>query len=56
MPPLPLIVLYVALSILIGFLGRGRSIGFTGYFVLSLLISPIIMALVLLVGMPRQSA
>ena len=53
--PLPLIVLYFALSLLVGFLGRGRSIGFIGYFLLSLIVSPLVMALVLLVGMPRQT-
>jgi hypothetical protein len=53
--PLPLIAVYVVLSLLVGYLGRGRSIGFAGYFVLSLIISPLIMALVLLVGMPRKA-
>ncbi len=49
-----LILLLVALCALVGWLGRGRAIGFAGFFVLSLLFTPFIMALVLSVSMPRQ--
>ena len=52
--PLGLVALYAALSLLVGYLGRRRSIGFAGFFVLSLLLSPIVMSLVLLVGLPRE--
>ncbi|MBT3297225.1 MAG: hypothetical protein HOB08_00010 [Rhodospirillaceae bacterium] len=54
--PLGLIALYFVLSLLVGYLGRGRSIGFAGYFVLSLLLSPLVMALALLVNLPRHPA
>jgi hypothetical protein len=47
------IILYVALAALVGLLGRKRAIGFAGYFVLGLLLTPVVMALVLLVAAPR---
>ena len=57
MPPtLALGALYVALSLLVGFLGRRRTIGFAGFFVLSLLVSPFVMAFVLLVGLPHRTS
>ena len=49
------IVLYVALAALVGLLGRKRAIGFTGCFVLGLLLTPVVMALVLLVAAPRAN-
>ena len=52
-PPL-LIVLYVVLALIVGFLGRKRAAGFSGNFVLSLLVTPIIMGLVLMLGTPRR--
>lgn len=50
------IALYVALSLLVGLLGRRRTIGFVGTFVLSLLLTPTVMALVLMMGLPRERA
>jgi len=44
------IALYVALAVLVGFLGRKRTIGFAGCFVLALLLTPTVMALVLMVA------
>lgn len=52
--PVVLVLLFVALSGLVGWFGRNRSIGFAGFFVLSLLLTPFIMALVLLVSVPRH--
>lgn len=52
LPPLPILVSYVLLSIFIGVIGRKRIVGFLGMFVLSLLFSPIVMGLVLLVLAP----
>lgn len=52
--PLVGILLYVGLCGLVGYFGRERAIGFAGYFVLSLLITPLMMALVLLVGAHRK--
>jgi hypothetical protein len=53
--PLPILLL-VALSALVGWLGRDRAIGFAGFFVLSLIFTPFITSLVLLVSMPRSTA
>lgn len=50
-----LIFLLVALSVLVGWLGKDRAIGFAGFFVLSLIFTPFITSLVLLVSMPRSS-
>lgn len=56
LPPLPILVSYVLLSILIGVIGRKRVVGFLGMFVLSLLFSPIVMGLILLVMAPVKKA
>jgi hypothetical protein len=53
LPPI-VIILYVALSLLVGFFGRNRTVGFAGMFVLSLLLTPIVMGLVLLVSAPKS--
>lgn len=50
-----LLIVYVVVCALVGFLGRKRAIGFAGVFTFSLIISPIVMALVLLVSAPRTS-
>lgn len=47
--------LWIALSVIVGLLGRDRTLGFAGYFTFSLLFSPILMLLVLLLGSPRRS-
>jgi len=52
----PLIVLaYVLLALAIGFIGRKRAAGFAGNFVLSLLLTPVVMALALMLGTPNRS-
>ena len=56
LPPLPILVSYVLLSILIGVIGQKRVVGFLGMFVLSLLFSPIVMGLILLVMAPVKKA
>ena len=56
LPPLPILVSYVLLSILIGVIGRKRVVGFLWMFVLSLLFSPIVMGLILLVMAPVKKA
>lgn len=50
-----LLIIYVAVSAIVGFLGRNRSIGFSGVFTFSLLVSPVIVALVLLVSAPTPA-
>ncbi len=47
------IILYVALAALVGFLGRKRAVGFAGFFVLALLLTPVVMALALMVTASR---
>jgi hypothetical protein len=48
-----LLIIYVPVCAIVGFFGRKRSIGFSGVFTLSLIISPVLMALVLLVTSPK---
>jgi hypothetical protein len=48
------ILLYVLLSIVVGFYARKRSVGFAGGFVLSLILSPLVMGLALMMGSPQQ--
>jgi len=45
---------YIVSCAAVGFFGRKRAIGFIGCFLFSLVISPIVMAIILLVAMPRQ--
>jgi hypothetical protein len=47
------IILYVALAVFVGFLGRKRAAGFAGCFVLALLLTPVVMALALMVAGDR---
>lgn len=49
-----IILLYVLLCVIVGFYGRRRALGFAGNFVLSLLLSPLIMGLALMMGSPQQ--
>ena len=51
-----LYALYVLLCILVGYLGRKREIGFAGFFILSILLSPLITALILLISGQRKTA
>jgi hypothetical protein len=46
---------YLLLCLLVGFIGRNRQIGFAGFFVLSIVLSPLVMTLVFLLGAPRTS-
>lgn len=50
-----LLIVYVAVSAIVGYIGRNRSVGFAGIFTFSLLISPIAMALVLIISAPATS-
>jgi hypothetical protein len=47
-------LVYLALSVVVGRLGRKRSIGFAGFFALSLLLTPILIGIVLLVTSPKD--
>jgi len=44
------ILLYIAFAAFVGFLGRKRTVGFAGCFVLSLLLTPVVMGLALVVA------
>jgi hypothetical protein len=44
---------YLACCLLVGYLARDRIIGFVGFFLLSLIFTPLIMFVVFLLGMPR---
>jgi hypothetical protein len=48
------ILLWVAASAVIGWFGRKRIIGFWGFFVISLLLSPVIVGLFLLIAAPGK--
>lgn len=47
------IIIYLALCVVVGFAGRRRSIGFAGYVLLSLLLTPIVPLFFLLVTQKR---
>jgi hypothetical protein len=49
-------LVYLVLSVIVGGIGRKRSIGFAGFFVLSLLLTPILIGIVLLVTLPKDLA
>ena len=49
--PIPL---WVGASLLVGFLGRGRALGFWGVFLSSLVVSPLLGFVVLVATRPRR--
>lgn len=49
-----LILVYVALCALVAFLGRNSAVGCAGCFVLSLILTPFVMALILMIAAPRS--
>jgi hypothetical protein len=52
--PIALVFLYVVFCILVGICGSQRRMGFTGTFILSLLLTPVVMLIVLLMTGPSQ--
>ena len=52
--PIALVFLYVVFCILVGICGSQRRMGFTGTFILSLLLTPVVMLIVLLITGPSQ--
>jgi len=52
---LALILIWLAVSMIIAFFGRKRKFGFWGYFILSLVFSPLIGFIVLLGSDPKKS-
>ena len=49
------IVLWVVGSLLVGFLGRGRVLGFWGFFLGSLVLSPILCLLLLFITRTKEA-
>lgn len=47
------LVAYVLLCLVVGFFGRNRAIGFPGVFVVSVLITPLVMGLLLILTAPK---
>lgn len=48
------VIAYAGLCVLVAYLGRAREIGFAGFLVLSVILTPLVTALVLLISGPRQ--
>jgi hypothetical protein len=48
------LAIYIALSAIIGYLGRERAVGFAGCFVGAFFLTPLIAALILLVTQPKS--
>lgn len=49
-------IAYFVLCLLAGYIGRKRSIGFIGFFISALLLTPIVILLVLAVSGTKESA
>ena len=52
--PLALLIAYLLFSILVGLCGSQRRMGFTGTFLLSLVITPVLALLILVVTGPSR--
>lgn len=51
----PFVVLtYVVLCALVALMGRNRAVGFAGCFVLGLLLTPFVVAIILMIAAPRS--
>jgi hypothetical protein len=53
---IPIVLLWVFLAMIIGFLGRNFRFGFWGYFFASVLFTPIIGVLMLVAAVPLRHA
>lgn len=53
---LPPLAVWVLLSLVVGFLGRKRAGGFLGFFAASLVFSPLVTLLFLILSRPRRYA
>jgi hypothetical protein len=54
--PLAVLIAYLVFSVLVGLCGTQRRMGFTGTFLLSLAITPVIALIVLLITGPSRRA
>jgi hypothetical protein len=48
------LVVYVLLAIFVGILGRHKQIGFVGFLLLSILLSPVISLIILMIAKDRR--
>jgi len=51
---LEVLVVYILLSFVVGFLGRRRRIGFWGFFFLSLIVTPLMTSIFIFVAAPAR--
>ena len=49
-----LLIAYAILALIVGLLGRDKQIGFWGFFMLSLLLTPIVTGFFMIINRPRQ--
>jgi hypothetical protein len=49
-----LIILYVLISVFVGWLGRYKQIGFVGFLILSLVVTPVVAFFVLMMAQDRR--
>lgn len=52
--PVALVILYIVFCILVGICGSQRRMGFTGTFIFSILVTPVVVLIVLLMTGPAQ--
>jgi Na+/melibiose symporter-like transporter len=54
--PLAVLIAYIIFCILVGLCGSQRRLGFTGTFLLSLVITPVLMLIIVLITGPSRRA
>jgi hypothetical protein len=50
----PAVLLWIVTSMLVGYLGRHRRIGFLGFFLASLIFTPVLTFLILILSAPKK--
>ena len=50
-----LIAAYIVLSLIVAIVGRNRQIGFWGFFILSLIVTPIVTGVFMLICTPKRA-
>jgi hypothetical protein len=51
-----LIILYILLSVAVGWFGRNKQIGFVGFLLLSLIVTPVVALFILMMARDRPPA
>jgi hypothetical protein len=49
-----IVVAYVILALIVGLLGRNKAIGFWGFFLLSLILTPVVTGVFMIINRPRR--